>query len=156
MTPSGRKTSTWPSFVRGIWRLLPILACLSLTAAGDSLVARPGWPQFRGTDSNSVAMCEMLPADLDGEQSILWKADLPGRGPSSPIVVGGQVFVTASSGFDQDRLHVLSFAAEDGRKLWDANSGPPAVRSRTHPVPTRPRPQLATANLCMRSFRRTI
>src|SRR5262249_10342798 len=47
-----------------------------------------------------------------------WKADLPGRGVSSPVVVGSRVFVTASSGTRQDRLHVLAFDASSGKSLW--------------------------------------
>jgi len=45
-------------------------------------------------------------------------AELPGRGPSSPIVVGDRVFITASSGAREDRLHVLCFDLNTGEKLW--------------------------------------
>lgn len=48
-----------------------------------------------------------------------WKADLPGRGLSGPIIVGNRVVLTASSGYQDDRLHVLCFAADTGKKLWD-------------------------------------
>ena len=50
---------------------------------------------------------------------VAWKVDLPGRGPSSPIVVGSRVLITASSGANQDRLHVLCFDTNDGRRLWE-------------------------------------
>ncbi len=33
--------------------------------------------------------------------------------------MGDRIFVTASSGAQQDRLHVLCFNAEDGSKLWE-------------------------------------
>lgn len=75
------------------------------------------WRQFRGNDANSVAS-EMLPTELSGE-TIAWRVDLPGRGLSGPIVVGDQVFISASSGYAQDRLHVLSFATADGSRLWE-------------------------------------
>jgi outer membrane protein assembly factor BamB len=78
------------------------------------------WPQFRGPRSNSAAPADavQIGSDLDPDRSIAWKVDLPGRGPSSPIVVAGRVFVTASSGNTQDRLHVLCFDAADGRLHW--------------------------------------
>jgi outer membrane protein assembly factor BamB len=44
--------------------------------------------------------------------------ELPGRGLSSPIVVGNQVFVTASSGHKQNRLQVLAFEASTGKQQW--------------------------------------
>ncbi len=79
------------------------------------------WPQFRGPDSKSVAQGKQPPtewSDADG-QNIAWKIQLPGRGPSSPIVVNGKIIVTASSGIQQDRLHVLCFDAGDGHRIWE-------------------------------------
>ena len=80
------------------------------------------WRQFRGIDSSAVALDSKLPAEwVDGDkpQNIAWKLKLPGRGLGSPIVVNGRVFVTCSSGFAQDRLHVLCFDAAKGTKLWE-------------------------------------
>ena len=69
------------------------------------------WKQFRGSAANSVAEQAQLPLNWTDSENIAWKVDLPGRGPSSPIVVDGNVIVTASSGHDQERLHVLCFDA---------------------------------------------
>ena len=75
------------------------------------------WPQFRGAASNSVAVDAV---NLSGSDiPVAWSAALPGRGPSSPIVVGNRIFLTASSGTKQDRLHVLGFDATSGRPLWE-------------------------------------
>ncbi|MFP6667058.1 MAG: PQQ-binding-like beta-propeller repeat protein [Pirellulales bacterium] len=92
-------------------RLVP---ALFLIAAVFSLGA--DWQQFRGTNGNGVAEAVKLPTDWD--ESLAWKAALPGRGPSSPIVVGDRVFVTSSAGVKQDRLHVLCFNASTGRRIW--------------------------------------
>jgi outer membrane protein assembly factor BamB len=82
---------------------------LALTAfAGD-------WPQFRGPDSTGVATDAQIPA----KPKIDWSAALPGRGLASPIVVGGKVFITCSSGPKQERLHVICFNADDGAKIWE-------------------------------------
>jgi outer membrane protein assembly factor BamB len=75
------------------------------------------WRQFRGTDTSGLAPEESLPP-LGLDQGLAWKADLIGRGLSSPIVVGDRVFVTASSGRLNDRLHVLAYDTASGRKLW--------------------------------------
>ena len=58
-----------------------------------------------------------MPTDITTE-SIAWKIDLPGHGPSSPIVVGNSVIVTASGGAADDRLYVLSFNAASGEQQW--------------------------------------
>jgi outer membrane protein assembly factor BamB len=77
------------------------------------------WPQFRGADSNSVSHDAQPPVEWNDKQNIAWKVDLPGRGPSSPIIVGSRLVVTASSGINQDRLHVLCFDVKDGKQLWE-------------------------------------
>lgn len=92
------------------------------------------WPQFRGADSNSVSADAPPPVDLsDIEKVTAWKAELPGRGPSSPIVVHGRVIVTCSSGPNQDRLHVLCFDAASGEKLWERQFWATG-RTLTHPT----------------------
>ena len=90
----------------------------SLVFLGSLQVATADWPQFRGPNGNSVASGPAVSAKLDAG-SIAWTADLPGRGLGSPIVLGGRVFVTCSSGPKQNRLHVICFNAADGRKRWE-------------------------------------
>jgi len=80
--------------------------------------ATADWPQFRGPLGNGIASAADVPAKLD-TNSIAWAADLPGRGLSSPIIIGDRVFVTCSSGPKQDRLHVICFNAKDGTKRWE-------------------------------------
>ncbi|MEX0676578.1 MAG: PQQ-binding-like beta-propeller repeat protein [Pirellulales bacterium] len=94
-----------------------VLLAVGLVAVG----AAADWPQFRGSNSNSVTRDAQPPVDWSDPQgrNIAWKASLPGRGPSSPIVVGSRVVVTCSSGINQDRLHVLCFDAESGKPLWE-------------------------------------
>lgn len=76
------------------------------------------WPQFRGPGSNPVFRGRSAPVEFGPDKNLAWRAPLPGRGPSSPIVVGNRVIVTASSGPRQDRLHVLCFDAQSGKQLW--------------------------------------
>lgn len=76
------------------------------------------WRQFRGNDASSVATDAQLPVEWTAE-NVSWKASLPGRGLSGPIVVGNRVVVTACTGFKQDRLHVLCFDTATGKSLWE-------------------------------------
>src|SRR6188474_2994011 len=93
-------------------RLLPALLFPSLLAASD-------WTQFRGPDASGFAASAKPPVTFDGASAIAWKASLPGRGLSSPVIVGGRVFITAGSGPKQETLHVLCYSAADGKPLWD-------------------------------------
>lgn len=76
------------------------------------------WPCFRGPDGRGVSDETNLPTQLDDGNHVAWKVPLPGRGPSSPIVVGDRVVVTAASGPRQDVLHVLVFDAGSGELVW--------------------------------------
>jgi len=76
------------------------------------------WTQFRGSDSTGVGSGDAVPLPFGPKQHLAWRADLPGRGLSSPVLVGNHVFLTASSGEKQNRLHVLAFNAKTGLKLW--------------------------------------
>lgn len=84
-----------------------------------SCVAQADWRQFRGDDTSAVATDAALPTNWEADSAVDWQVELPGRGLSSPIVIGNQVVVTASSGYRQDRLHVLSFSTDDGALQWE-------------------------------------
>lgn len=79
-------------------------------------LASADWLAFRGSNSNSVAS-GTAPRQCD-DSSIAWSVDVPGRSVSSPIVVGDQVIITASTGAEQERLHIISFDAGDGGIRW--------------------------------------
>src|SRR5436305_881211 len=89
---------------------------LGLLAGGP---ARAGdWPQFRGPEGLGAAEEAGIPLHWGPDQNLRWKASLPGRGLSCPVIAGGRVYVTACSGFQQERLHVLCFDAAAGKQLW--------------------------------------
>jgi outer membrane protein assembly factor BamB len=77
------------------------------------------WPQFRGPGGTAVSEETELPVRWSQTENIRWKADLPGRGLSSPVIAAGKVYVTACTGFQQTRLHVLCYEAATGKKLWE-------------------------------------
>jgi outer membrane protein assembly factor BamB len=87
------------------WREVPVLA-------GD-------WPQFRGRGGTAVSEEKTLPVKWSTTENVRWKAELPGRGVSSPVIAAGRVYVTAASAYRQRRLHVLCFDAVTGEKVWE-------------------------------------
>lgn len=91
----------------------------AVAAAAVCLFCGSDWTHFRGSHNRSVSAETNLPVSFGEDRHVAWKAALPGRGPSSPIVVAGHVLVTASSGPQQDRLHVLCLDAESGQPQWE-------------------------------------
>lgn len=96
------------------------LAVSPLPANEMTRLSPDDWPTFRGPAGRSVAQPQDLPTEWSVEDgtNVAWQADLPGRGVSGPIVVDGKVIVTASSGPDRDRLHVIAFDSQSGDRLW--------------------------------------
>jgi outer membrane protein assembly factor BamB len=100
-----------------------LLTCAALAGAGD-------WPRFRGPNGTGVAADKDVPVTWGPEQNVLWKAELPGRGNSSPIISAGRVFLQSSSEDGKERrLYCLDAAT--GKRLW--SQGEPGARAKTHP-----------------------
>ncbi len=100
-------------------RMNPMKTVVSVLGCSLALsLAAADWTQFRGPRGDGVSTETRLPTRLE-VGSVSWAIDLPGRGISSPVIVGKRVFVTASSGAKQDRLHVLCYGLEDGKLIWE-------------------------------------
>lgn len=102
------------------------------------------WRQFRGTGASGASASE-LPVRWSSNQNLLWKTPLPGRGASSPIVIGEKIFVTAFTGYgididnpgDRDalKLHVICIDRKTGKLVWnEAIAASPAEQKATRRV----------------------
>lgn len=114
--------------MRYAMKLFAVLSVLSLVVAGP--VQAGDWLQFRGAGGNPVADAQIPEKWAD---AIAWKSSLPGRGLSSPIVIGKRIVVTCSDGFKQDRLFVLCFDSDSGKKIWQRQFRATG-RTYTHPT----------------------
>jgi len=73
-----------------------IFASLFLTLlALNTSFASDNWPQFRGPKSMGVADDPNLPDTWSATENIVWKAEIPGVGWSSPVVWNNKIFVTS-------------------------------------------------------------
>lgn len=95
-----------------------VLLVSAVTTLASVVVLVGDWPQFKGRDGRGVSDESSLPVEWSQEKGIRWKASLPSRGISGPVVANGRVYVTCSSGARDDRLHVLAFDVRTGAKLW--------------------------------------
>jgi outer membrane protein assembly factor BamB len=94
------------------------VSAASLALALGLTLSASDWPQFRGPNATGVSSDKDLPTEWTKDKGIKWKAALPARGVSCPVVADGKVYVTCSSGPRDDRLHVLCFDAATGKQLW--------------------------------------
>ena len=63
---------------------------------GCAAFAEEGWPEWRGVSGQGVSSAKELPAEWSETKGIKWKAALPGRGWSTPVVEGDQIWVTTA------------------------------------------------------------
>jgi outer membrane protein assembly factor BamB len=71
-------------------RFLPLLvACSFLMAADDD------WPRWRGPNNDGMARGD-APLEWSDQKNIAWRATIPGRGFSSPVLWGNKLFVTTA------------------------------------------------------------
>ena len=70
--------------------------------AEDVSHATTDWLRWRGPHDNGSIAGTCFPSALDPEKA-LWKAELTGKGCSTPITVEGKIYLTAPDG-DKDSL----------------------------------------------------
>src|SRR5688500_5584315 len=68
-----------------------------------SAAAETDWPRWRGPHQNGHTSETRLPVTWSAAD-VVWKADLPGSGQSSPIIWGERIFLTAALGQGRERL----------------------------------------------------
>ena len=122
MRPRGRLRGGVPLF--GV-PILAISLCGVSWAAGRSPM--PGaqseagtvdWPGWRGPHGDGKVQGPLPPQTWSAGKNVLWKAAVPGRGHSSPCVVGPHVFITTAD--DQaERQILLCYDRTTGAERWN-------------------------------------
>ncbi len=72
------------------------------TSALTAIAQDANWDQWRGPNKNGSVESAKPPIEWSLEKNIAWKADVPGKGSSTPIVHGNQVIVLTA--FKTDRV----------------------------------------------------
>ena len=97
---------------------LAIVLIASLPALAGDADAK-SWPRWRGPHDLGSTTVGEYPAEFSDTKHVLWKAALPGKGCSTPAVVGEQILITCPvDGHDS----VLSYDWS-GKLQWQAQVG---------------------------------
>ena len=70
---------------------------VTLTLAVPLAACAADWPAFRGPRGTGISGEKGLPLKWSATENVAWKAAVPGEGWSSPILVGGRVYVGSQS-----------------------------------------------------------
>ena len=128
--------------IRSCFALLVLLAVAVAAQAED-------WPQFRGLAGDGHANVTGLPSEWNATTSIAWKAEIPGKGWSSPSLYQGRLYLTsavpvmAGSASGDLSLRALCIDAQSGKIVWNeqvflqASETAPKIHSKnSHASPT--------------------
>jgi outer membrane protein assembly factor BamB len=81
--------------MRLISLVLPAISLAAVLTSADEAADR-NWPQWRGPRATGVAPHADPPVEWSESRNVAWKVEIPGRGSSSPVVWGDQVFLTTA------------------------------------------------------------
>lgn len=92
-------------------RVFCVFSCVILSASGAEL----SWPEWRGTSGQGVTAAKDVPSQWSETVNVKWKTALKGRGWSTPVVQGDQVWVTTA--IEKEA------SAEEAKKRLVGNTG---------------------------------
>ena len=101
------------------WRSLPILCLLLL----PDLLFAADWACWRGPGVRGVSPEKNLPSQwsVESGEQVAFAIDVLPWGNSSPVVVGGRVYLTSQT--EDKRLHVIALDGDGGREVWSREVG---------------------------------
>lgn len=89
---------------------------LQVTSAEPNTAATD-WAGWRGPLGNGISSEATAPTTWSATENVVWKAMVPGRGHSSPIVVADRVLL-ATADESKRQQAVLAFRRSTGEQLW--------------------------------------
>jgi outer membrane protein assembly factor BamB len=99
------------------------------------------WPWWRGPSRNGIATSS-APTRFSDTEGYVWKTPVPGRGHSSPIVVGNRIFL-ATADEPLQTQSVLAFNRADGEFLWNEEISQGGFPAKNHTKNTEATPTVA-------------
>ncbi len=103
---------------RGL-RFHGVLHIVILCVCFGSHLKAADWPRFRGPTGEGISQDANVPTEWNDMKNVKWKLKIPGKGFSSPIVVGDYVFVTCHSSSQDDlERRLLCVQRHRGNIVW--------------------------------------
>jgi len=111
--------------------LFPVLALLLTACGGDApssaepasraktpMFSADDWPWWRGPARNGVAPSDQSPPlSWSATENVIWAVKVPGRGHSSPTIVGERIFLSTADE-KQEIQSVLCYDRNTGEQRW--------------------------------------
>ena len=76
------------------------------------------WPQFRGYEAAGLADQFTLPSTWSATDNVAWATAIPGRGWSSPVILGREIWMTTANPKGTE-LSVVCVERDSGKIIHD-------------------------------------
>jgi outer membrane protein assembly factor BamB len=83
-----------------------------------TLACAQTWPSFRGGDANGVSLNSKIPDKWSESENVAWKTAIHGRGWSSPVVQGNEVWLTTATE-DGLKMYAVCIDLKSGKIIHD-------------------------------------
>ncbi|MEO7299605.1 MAG: PQQ-binding-like beta-propeller repeat protein [Verrucomicrobiota bacterium] len=95
------------------WFFITVLSlnCFTFAALAE-------WPQFRGPTGSGISGATGFPVTWSETQNVKWKTAIPGRGWSSPVIFGNEIWMTTANPKGTE-LSVVCVERESGKIIHD-------------------------------------
>ncbi|MGI9427659.1 MAG: PQQ-binding-like beta-propeller repeat protein [Bythopirellula sp.] len=112
-------------------RLSPCAVALLWILSAD--LRAQDWPQWRGlTGDNHAASSATAPVNWDESTNLVWNVPVPGRGHSSPTVIGDRIYLTTADA-EQQTQSLLIYQRHTGELLTEKIAHQGGLTAKLHP-----------------------
>jgi outer membrane protein assembly factor BamB len=101
---------------------LTLNAFIAFTLLTGTVEAQ-NWPEWRGPGSNGIADKGNYPVEFSATDNMLWKAEMPGKGGSTPVIWKDRIILTSGVGEGADGEDGVLCFDWNGILLWQVKLG---------------------------------
>ena len=87
----------------------------SVNAASN--LSADDWPSWRGANMDGITSGPAVPTHWTDTENVKWKVKIPGRGHSSPILVGDRIYLETADEKTETQS-VLCLERDEGSQVW--------------------------------------
>src|ERR1700733_7154836 len=114
-------STDYKTCMRSFWA-----AVLAIAGFASLVNAAENWPQFRGPNGDGMSDATGLPVTFSETENVRWKTAIHGKGWSSPVVWGDQIWLTTATE-DGKQMYAVCVDLNTGElkrdiKLWDIDN----------------------------------
>jgi outer membrane protein assembly factor BamB len=113
------------------------VAVLLLCAAFLARAHADDWTEFRGPTGQGISTAARLPTHWTTSANVAWRSEIPGRGWSSPVLLGKRLYLTTAVAVETDAggpqsLRALCVDARSGDIIWNVEVFQQPARAPMH------------------------